>query len=123
MSCVPWYDPTKPRVRDLVARFEKETGDRFDLNVTFAYEAVEIAADAIKRAGSNDPAAIHAALKATNIADHVAFGGPIQFNAKGQNPNIGGVMLQNQGAKPLVVLPEAARQAKPIFPLVPFDRR
>ncbi|MCW5770314.1 MAG: ABC transporter substrate-binding protein [Rhodospirillaceae bacterium] len=123
MSCVPWYDPTKKRAQEIAARFEKETGGRFDLNAVFAFEAVEIAADAIKRAKSADPAAIHAALKATNIEDHVAYGGPIKFDAKGQNPNIGGVMLQNQGGKPLVVLPAAAAQAKPVFPLVPFDKR
>lgn len=123
MSCVPWADPTKARARSIVARFEKETGDRFDLNAAFAFEAVEIAADAIKRAASPDPAAIHAALKATDIEDHIVYGGPIRFDEKGQNPNIGGVMLQNQGGRPLVVLPQEASEAKPVFPLVPFDQR
>jgi branched-chain amino acid transport system substrate-binding protein len=123
MSCVPWYDPTKKRSREIAQRFEKETGARFDLNAAFAVEAVEIAADALKRAKSKDPAAIHAALKATNIEDHIVFGGPIRFDEKGQNPNIGGVMLQNQGGRPLVVGPKQAAEAKPIFPLVPFDKR
>jgi branched-chain amino acid transport system substrate-binding protein len=123
MSCVPWYDPTKKRTQEIVRRFERETGDRFDLNVGFAFEAVEVAADAIKRAGSPDPAAIHAALKATNITDHILYGGPIRFDEKGQNPNIGGVMLQNQNGKPVVVSPQDASEAKAIFPLVPFDRR
>ena len=123
MSCVPWYDPTKKRTQEIVRRFERETGDRFDLNVGFAFEAVEVAADAIKRAGSPDPAAIHAALKTTNITDHILYGGPIRFDEKGQNPNIGGVMLQNQNGKPVVVSPQDASEAKAIFPLVPFDRR
>ena len=123
MSCVPWYDPTKKRSQEIVGRFERETGDRFDLNAGFAFEAVEIAADAIKRAGSGEPAAIHAALKSTNITDHIIYGGPIRFDEKGQNPNIGGVMLQNQNGKPVVVGPQDAREAKAIFPLVPFDKR
>lgn len=123
MSCVPWYDPTKKRSREIAQRFEKETGARFDLNAAFAFEAVEIAADALKRAKSKDPAAIHAALKTTNIEDHVVFGGPIRFDDKGQNPNIGGVMLQNQGGRPVVVGPTQAAEAKPVFPLVPFDKR
>ena len=96
MSCVPWYNPTKPDARDIAARFEKETDARFDLNAAFAFEAVQIAADAIKRANSNEPAAIHAALKSTDIKDHIIYGGPIRFDEKGQNPNIGVVMLQNQ---------------------------
>ena len=40
-----------------------------------------------------------------------------------QNPNIGVVMLQNQNGKPLVVGPADAREAKAVFPLVPFDKR
>jgi branched-chain amino acid transport system substrate-binding protein len=123
MSCVPWYDPTKKRSREIADRFERESGDRFDLNAAFAFEAVEIAADAIKRAKSAGPAAIHAALKATDIADHIIYGGPIRFDEKGQNNNIGGVMLQNQNGKPVVVNPADAREAKAIFPLVPFDKR
>jgi branched-chain amino acid transport system substrate-binding protein len=123
MSCVPWYNPTKKRSREIADRFERETGDRFDLNAAFAFEAVEIAADAIKRANSAEPAAIHAALKTTDIADHIIYGGPIRFDEKGQNPNIGGVMLQNQNAKPVVVSPADASEAKAVFPLVPFDKR
>jgi branched-chain amino acid transport system substrate-binding protein len=123
MSCVPWYNPQNKRAKEIADRFEKETGDRFDLNAAFAFEAVEIAADAIKRARSSEPAAIHAALKTTNIADHIIYGGPIQFNEKGQNPNIGGVMLQNQNGRPVVVSPADAREARAVFPLVPFDKR
>ena len=59
----------------------------------------------MRRANSAEPAAIHAALKTTDIADHIIYGGPIRFDEKGQNPNIGGVMLQNQNAKPVVVEP------------------
>jgi hypothetical protein len=71
-----------------------------------------------------EPAAdIHAALKSTDITDHIIIGGPIQFDAKGQNNNIGGAMLQNQNGTPVVVLPAASAEAKPVFPLVPFDKR
>jgi branched-chain amino acid transport system substrate-binding protein len=123
MSCVPWYNPTNKRAREIASRFEKEMDARFDLNAVFAFEAVEIAADAIKRAKSNEPAAIHAALKTTDIADHISYGGPIRFDEKGQNNNIGVVMLQNQNGKPVVVSPADASEAKAVFPFVPFDKR
>ena len=71
MSCVPWYDPTNKRAREIAQRFENEMDARFDLNAAFAFEAVEIAADALKRAKSHEPADIHAALKTTNITDHI----------------------------------------------------
>jgi branched-chain amino acid transport system substrate-binding protein len=123
MSCVPWYNPTNKRAREIASRFEKEMDARFDLNAVFAFEAVEIAADAIKRAKSNEPAAIHAALKTTDITDHISYGGPIRFDEKGQNNNIGVVMLQNQNGKPVVVSPADASEAKAVFPFVPFDKR
>jgi branched-chain amino acid transport system substrate-binding protein len=123
MSCVPWYNPTKAASREIAMRFEKDMDARFDLNAAFAFEAVQIAADAIKRAKSNDPAAIHTALKTTDIEDHIIYGGPIRFDEKGQNPNIGVVMLQNQNGRPVVVSPADAREAKAVFPFVPFDKR
>jgi branched-chain amino acid transport system substrate-binding protein len=124
MVCVPWYNPKNPRTLAVVERFEREfPGHRFELNVGFSYEAVQVLADAAKRAGSNEPAALHAALKATNIADHVMYGGPIQFDEKGQNNNIGGAMLQNQGGKPLVVGPAEIAVADAKFPMTPFRQR
>ena len=62
-------------------------------------------------------------MKTTDITDHISYGGPIRFDEKGQNNNIGVVMLQNQNGKPVVVGPADAREAKAIFPLVPFDKR
>jgi len=124
MVCVPWYDPSKPGTQATIAAYnEMFPGSRFELNVGFSFEAVQIAADAIRRAGSGDPAAIRAALAATNIEDHIMYGGPITFNETGQNPNIGGVMLQNQGGEPVVVGPAEAAAAQPIFPMTPFSDR
>jgi branched-chain amino acid transport system substrate-binding protein len=124
MDSVPWYNPKKAETKTIVARYEKENpNDRFELNVGFSYEAVQIVDDAVRRANSADPQAIHAALKTTNIADHIMYGGPIQFDAKGQNNNVGGVMLQNQGGKPLVVGPAEIAEADVIFPLKPFAQR
>ena len=124
MVGVPWYNPKNPAAAALVQRFERENaGQRFELNVGFSYEAVEIVADAVRRAGSAEAPAIHAALRQTNITDHAMFGGPIQFDEKGQNNNIGCVLLQNRGGKPLVVGPVEVAEAEPRFPLTPFNRR
>jgi branched-chain amino acid transport system substrate-binding protein len=124
MVCVPWYDPNKASTQDAIAKYNAKFPDtRFELNVGFSYEAVQIAADAIKRADSADPGDLRAALSSTNLEDHIMFGGPITFDETGQNPNIGGVMLQNQGGEPVVIGPEDAAVAKPIFPFTPFRDR
>lgn len=124
MVCVPWLNVKNPRAVALAERFERQVkGSRFELNVGFSYEAVEIVANALSRAKSSDPAAIHAALKTTNITDHVMFGGPIQFNEKGQNPNIGVALLQNKRGTPTVVGPKDLAVAEAIYPMRPFDDR
>ena len=124
MVSVPWYDPRNPSTRALVARFERENpGQRFELNAGFSCEAVQIVLDALTRARSADPAAIHAALRTTNIADHPMYGGPIQFDAKGQNNNIGCVLLQDRDGAPLVVGPAEVAMGEVRYPLVPFDKR
>jgi branched-chain amino acid transport system substrate-binding protein len=124
MVSVPWSNARNPRAVTLIDRFEQEyPGQRFELNVGFSFEAAEIVADAVVRAKSNEAAAIHAALKTTDIADHVMSGGPIQFDAKGQNVNIGIVMLQNQAGKPVVVAPADVAVGKPVYPITPFDKR
>jgi branched-chain amino acid transport system substrate-binding protein len=51
------------------------------------------------------------------------FGGPIQFNEKGQNPNIGGAMLQIQKQEPVVVGPKAIAQAPVHLPMTPWTKR
>jgi len=56
------------------------------------------------------------ALRKVKIKDHVIIGGPIEFDAKGQNPNIQIAALQNQKRKPMVVLPQASAEAQLVFP-------
>ena len=124
MVGVPWYNPKNKAAADLVARYERENPtQRFELNVGFSYEAALIVADAAKRAGSADPAALQAALKTTNITDHPMYGGPIQFDAKGQNNNIGCVLLQDRGGKPIVVGPRDVAEAEVRYPLTPLNKR
>ena len=79
--------------------------------------------DAFKRAGSSKPADLHAALKTANIADHPMYGGPITFDAKGQNVNIGVPLLQNQGGEPVVIAPSAIALGKAKLPMAKWATR
>lgn len=124
INCVPWYDVKNPRTKDVLAMSDKMfPGTRFELNATFSFEAVEIVADALKRASSAQPAAIHEALKATSIKDHIATGGVIQFDPQGQNANIAVVTLQNRKQEPTVVGPGEFSTAPVKFPMTPFAQR
>lgn len=115
---VPWFDPRQEMAVELGRAFTKQYPDLlFNLNTGFTFEAVLIAADAFKRAGSTNPDELAAALRTTNLDKHVMVGGPIQFNDKGQNVNIRSATLQNRDGLPRVVLPESSAEMAPVFPV------
>jgi branched-chain amino acid transport system substrate-binding protein len=120
LSNVPWYDPKSPLTKIVDAAFRKQNPKdqlRFHaLNVGYTFEAILIAADAYKRAKSTNPPALAEAIRQTEIKNRMMIGGPIKFNAKGQVEGNRSACIQNQGQKPVVVLPEVAAEAKPMFP-------
>ena len=93
------------------------------LNVGFTFEAMMVAADAFKRAGSADGAALADAIRKTDIAERMMVGGPIRFDAKGQNTEIASACIQNRNGQPVVVLPKAAAQMAPVFPVPDWKAR
>ena len=120
----PWYDPKKKLSQTLVAALAKKHPNvNLNTNHVFTFEALLIAADAYKRAGSADPKALAEAIRKTNITDNSSMGPGIMFNAKGQNDKVVDGTVQNVGGKQVVVQPEASATAKAIWPLPPYDKR
>lgn len=127
ISNVPWYDPKAK----LTAIVEKAFTRKFPsdkmmfhaLNVGFTFEAMMVIADALKRVRSTDGAALADAIRQTNIAERMMLGGPIRFNAQGQNTEIASAMIQNRNRRPTVVLPKASAEAAPVFPVPDWSQR
>jgi branched-chain amino acid transport system substrate-binding protein len=124
LSLVPWYDPNKKLSQMLEAALAKAYPD-FNLNTThvFTFEALLVAADAYKRAGSADPKALAEALHATNITDNSTIGPGIKFDAKGQNTGVKCGVVQNRGGKQVTVAPKEAANAKLEWPMKPYQDR
>jgi branched-chain amino acid transport system substrate-binding protein len=124
MSLVPWYDPNKKMTKVLEAAFAKAFPDyNLNTNHVFTFEALLVAADAYKRAGSTDPKALAAALHATNITDNVSIGPGIRFDAKGQNTGVRCGVVQNRSGKQVTVAPKEAANAKLEWPMKPYQDR
>jgi branched-chain amino acid transport system substrate-binding protein len=124
LSFVPWYDPNKKLAQQLDAALAKAyPGVNLNTNHIFTFEALLVAADGYKRAGSTDPKALAEAIRATNITDNVSIGPGIQFNAKGQNDKVKDGAIQNRGGKLVTVAPQAAANAKPDWPLKSYQDR
>ena len=120
ISNVPWYDPKTALTKAVDTAFKKQNPKdqlRFHaLNVGYTFEAILIVADAYKRAKSTNVQALTEAIRQTELESRMMIGGPIKFNAKGQVEGNLSACIQNQGQKPVVVLPAAAAEAKPVFP-------
>jgi len=124
VSFVPWYDPNKKLTGQLDAAHRKAHPDiSLNTNHVYTFEALLVAADAFKRAGSTDPKALADAIRATNIVNNVSPGPGIQFNAKGQNDKLKNSAIQNRGGKLVTVAPKDAANAKPELPMTPYDKR
>jgi branched-chain amino acid transport system substrate-binding protein len=124
LSFVPWYDPNKKLTKQLEAAHHKAFPDiNLNTNHVYTFEALLVAADAFKRAGSTDPKALADAIRSTNIKDNVSPGPGIQFDAKGQNAALKNSAIQNRGGKLVTVAPKQAANAKPELPMRPYDKR
>ncbi len=124
ISFDPFQDPNKKLAKVLEAALAKSSpGVNLSTNHVYTFEALLIAADAFKRAGSADPKALADAIRATNITDNVSIGPGIQFNAKGQNDKLKGGVIQNRGGKLVTVAPKEAAQAKAEWPMTPYQSR
>jgi branched-chain amino acid transport system substrate-binding protein len=124
LSFVPWYDPNKPLTKTLEAAMAKKyPGLNLNTNQVYTFEALLIAADAYKRAGSADPKALAEAIRKTHITNNVSPGAGIMFDAKGQNENLKDSAIQNRNGKTVTVAPHAAANAKVEWPLKPYDKR
>jgi branched-chain amino acid transport system substrate-binding protein len=115
-------DATKPRVGELRAEFEETYGEAMRTSAVFSYQAIELIADALERAGSSDRTALRDALSETSFADPLlAFAGPIEFDETGENVNAIPIVMQVQGGAPLQVWPEEFAEAELVFPRVPWE--
>jgi branched-chain amino acid transport system substrate-binding protein len=124
ISFVPWYDPTKKMSQTLEAALAKSyPGINLNTNHIFTFEALLVAADAYKRAGSADPKGLADALRTTNITDNVSIGPGIQFNAKGQNDKVKDGAIQNRAGKLVTIAPKGSANAKPEWPMKSYQDR
>lgn len=124
---LPWYDPKAAMTKRVEAAFKKQfPNDRFEgyaFNVAFTFEAILVAADAFKRAGTAESAALLTALRQTNLSDKLMVGPAITFDDKGQNTSLVSACIQNHKLRPTVVLPKTSAEADPVFPMPGWGKR
>jgi branched-chain amino acid transport system substrate-binding protein len=124
---IPWANPKAKMSQALEAAFKPANPNfRFAVecfNVGFTFEALLVAADGFKRAGTTTGPELMKAIRATDIADHVMIGPAIKFDEKGQNPNVPSAAVQNRNRTPTVVLPASVATMTPVLPMPGWQGR
>jgi branched-chain amino acid transport system substrate-binding protein len=124
MSFIPWYEPTKKLSQQFLADLEQACpGLNMNEKHVYTFEALLVAADAFKRAGSTASKALVDAIRTTNITNNVSIGPGIMFNEKGQNDKLKCGAIQNRAGKFVTIAPKAAADAKPELPMIPYGQR
>ncbi|HEX7928639.1 MAG TPA: ABC transporter substrate-binding protein [bacterium] len=121
ISNVPWFNPKAPLTGTILkhfkAKYPNDVADFHLLNLGYTFEAILVCADAYKRAGSTNGTALAEALRKTKITQRAMVGGPIEFDANGQNNSNKSACVQNRNGVPTVVLPADAAVMAPVFPM------
>jgi len=124
---LPWADPKAPLSQALEAAYKPaHPSFRFAVecfNVGFTFEALLIAADGFKRAGTANGPELMRAIRATDIAGHVMIGPPIRFDERGQNVGIPSAAVQSRNRTPTVVLPASVATMAPVLPMPGWQER
>ena len=123
-----WFNPKSEMTRIVGAAFKKRNPkDQLAFNGTnigYTFDAIMIAADAVKRAKTTNPKALADAVRQTNIpvANRMSLGGTIKFNPKGQVEGNLSAAIQNLRGLPRVTLPAEYAEAKVVFPSPDYKR-
>jgi branched-chain amino acid transport system substrate-binding protein len=101
-------------------KFFKNTGAHPAYHAMEAYADLLVAAEAIRKANSQDSKAVHDALRQLDMPE-TPFG-RVKFDEKGQNQHPV-LITQVQGGQYRVVWPADAAESKPIYPTPPWNQR
>ena len=117
-----WYNPRHPRIKGVIAAFEKAYGQPFAYEWMLAYQSVYVLKDALERAGAADREKLREALAKTNLRDQIVPY-PIAFDDKGQNTQARTLLMQVQAGRIAVVYPGEYAEAKPVIPVPAWEKR
>jgi branched-chain amino acid transport system substrate-binding protein len=112
-----FYNPRSKFTSKVLADYESRFPDvRYQPNTTYGYNAGLVLVNALEKAASRDPKKIRDAIADTNLEEHIAPGGPIKFDATGQNINALTTLQQIQKREVKIVFPEEYANAKLVYP-------
>ena len=120
ISATPWTPDVKwPGVNDFARRFKDKYGYLPQYHSAQTFAALQLAADALRRASSLSRQDVRDALRATDLA---SISGRIQFDASGQN-NHTPLLTQIIDGQFVTIYPVEVAARAPVYPIPAWHQR
>lgn len=119
-SRLPYKDKLFGSAQDFATKFQEAYGYAPTHDVVAASIAGYVLQRAIETAGSLDVGSVRNALSA--FQEDTAFG-PVDFNEAGANVGVASYAVQVQQGVPIIVFPEEAAAATPVYPTPAWSKR
>jgi branched-chain amino acid transport system substrate-binding protein len=115
-----------PKLQELMTRYKNRFGLDFDASDAMAANAISVLVDSLERAGTDDPAKLRDAIKATDLnLGQYWFVVPdgCKFDDKNRNSKQRPLTFQIRDGKWITVHPENFASLEPVFPIPQWNKR
>ncbi|MDL4774059.1 MULTISPECIES: ABC transporter substrate-binding protein [Thermomonosporaceae] len=109
------YDAKNDQTTKLRADYQRRFGAPMRTGAVLAYDAVQVIAQAVDRAGGTDAEKVREAISASQVTPLAVGRGPIRFAANGDNRNALPVLMQIQGGQVKQVYPAEKAESQPNY--------
>jgi len=120
-----FVNPKHPRYNEIKQKFESKNKIIWNVYSAHGYDAVQVIADALERAGTTEKDKLRDAISKTNKVIGTILCDPpaIRFGSDGQNVSAKFGLIQCLGQKDTVIWPEAIKERDPVFPVPKWKDR
>ncbi|GAA1815747.1 ABC transporter substrate-binding protein [Actinomadura chokoriensis] len=109
------FDAKDPQTARLRAEYQRRYGAPMRTGAVLAYDAVQVIAQAVERAGTTDAEKVRDAIAASKVEPLTVGTGPISFAPNGDNETALPVLMQVQGGEVKQVYPPEKAESQPNY--------
>ncbi|MFI0356005.1 ABC transporter substrate-binding protein [Actinomadura sp. 9N407] len=109
------HDAKNPQTARLRADYQRRYGDPMRTGAVLAYDAIQVIAQGVERAGATDPAKVRDGIRGSQVVPMAAGNGPIKFGPNGDNVNAATILMQVQGGQVKQVYPQEKAESQPNY--------
>ncbi|TDC87999.1 ABC transporter substrate-binding protein [Actinomadura sp. 7K507] len=109
------FDAQSQETAELRAEYRRRYGDPMRTGAVLSYDAVQVIAQGVERAGSTDMQEVREGIASSRVRPMTVGAGPIAFAPNGDNRNALPILMQIQEGRVKQVYPPDKAEAKPNY--------